>query len=328
MKAQVSILMAVYNAEQTLRRALDSLLAQTLTQWQAVCIDDCSTDQSLAILQDYARRDTRFRVLHLNHNQGLAHARNEGFRLAEGSLVTFLDSDDWLSPDALERAVGTFSAHPQTDCVLFRFMICSDEGQHCFPMTDFEVLPGRQAFELSLDNWIIHGIYVARRELYERYLYDETCRVYSDELTTHLHYYISREVRQCPGTYYYWQNPQSVTHKPTVRRFDLLRAKERMREYLLELGARQEVICHYETLRWLTLVDAYMFYHVHGRQLSKADRQQGLAIMRHAWQTIDRKAADKRVLRKFGYRPMASWTLFRLQEWLYFSLRGVLGKNQ
>lgn len=326
--SRLTLLIAVYNAEQTLRRCLDSLLRQTFTDWQAVCVDDCSQDRSLEILHAYARHDKRFQVLHLDRNQGLAHARNEGFRLAEGELVTFLDSDDWLADDALECAVKTFEAHPQTDCVLFRFVFQSAEGEHCFPMDDFEVLQGQQAFMLSLDNWKIHGVYVARRALYERYLYDETCRVYSDELTTHLHYFISREVRQCGGTYYYWQNPQSVTRKPSVRRFDQLRAKERMREHLIRLQVAPNLLGHYETLRWIALVDCYMFYHVHGHELTSAERREGLSVLRHAWQTIDRNAADRRLLRNFGYRPMPTWALFRCQEWIYFTLRGVLGKNR
>lgn len=326
--SKVSLLIAVYNAETTLRRCLDSLLRQSFTDWQAVCVDDCSTDRSLSILQEYAGRDQRFTVLHLDHNQGLAHARNEGYQMAEGEFVTFLDSDDWIADDALECIMNTFSEHPLTDCVLFRFVIQSADGGHSFAMDDFEVLQGKQAFRLSLDNWKIHGVYAARRALYERYLYDETCRVYSDELTTHLHYYISREVRQCAGTYYYWQNPQSVTHRPSVQRFDFLKAKERMRQYLLDLKAGQSLIDSYETQRWLALVDCYMFYHVHGRDLSAADRQEGLNAMHHAWQTIDRRVLTPALTRKFGYRPMSSWPLFRLQEWLYFTLRGLLGRNQ
>lgn len=326
MKAQITVLIAVYNAEQTLRRCLDSMLAQTLPQWQAVCVDDCSTDHSWAILQDYAARDHRLTVVRLTENSGQAHARNIGLKHAEADVVTFLDSDDWLSSDCLERVVATFEAHPLTDTVLLNLMNVAEGQQQPYPMPHFDVLSGHEAFLKSL-GWDIHGVYAARRKLYKDHPYDETCRAYSDDLTTHLHYFCSREVRQCGGTYYYWQNPQSVTHKPTVRRFDLLKAKERMRECLIEIGADKETIDHYETLRWLALVDACMFYHVHGLQLSSADRREGLNAMLHAWKTIDRKAVDSSLLRKFGYRRMPSWALFRCQEWLYFSLRGLLGKN-
>lgn len=325
--SRISLLIAVYNAETTLRRCLDSLLRQTHTDWQAVCIDDCSADGSLAILREYAGRDRRFTVLHLSENGGQAHARNMGLTKVAGSIVMFLDSDDWLADDALATLSQTFDEHPETDAVLLRVVNVNGGQEEEYPMKPFDRLAGQEAFRLSLD-WTIHGIYAARRSVYDRYPYDETCRAYSDDLTTHLHYYISREVRQCAGTYYYWQNPQSVTHRPSVRRFDLLRAKERMRQYLLELKAGQEIIDGYEVQRWLALVDGCMFYHVHGRELSPADRREGLAVLRHAWQTIDRRALPAWLTRKPGYRPMSSWPLFRLQEWVYFSLRGLLGRNR
>lgn len=323
------VLVAVYNAEATLARALDSLLAQTYTHWQAVCVDDGSTDGSWKILQDYAARDARFTIIHLEENGGAAHARNVGLRAdKESGFVTFLDSDDWLSADALQRAYATFATHPDTDCVLFRLVITGKrQGESAFPLPSFDALTGQEAFEQSLD-WSIHGCYVARRALYDRYAYDESCRGYSDDLVTHLHYYLSKEVRACAGTYYYWYNDASVTRRISVRYFDLCLAKSRMRQYLLELKVPQSVLDRYENLRWLALVDAYMFYHVHGRALSADERRQGLSIMRKMWQTIDRRALSGKLTRKFGYCPMGSWPLFRLQEWGYFTIRGWLGKNR
>lgn len=325
--SKISLLVAVYNAETTLRRCLDSLLAQSFADWQAVCIDDCSTDCSLAVLQDYAARDERFTVLHLNENHGQAFARNEGLKCTDGEIVAFLDSDDWLADDALALLEKTFERWPQTDAVLFRVVNVSGEKESEYPMPAFDRLTGREAFELSLD-WTIHGVYAARRSLYDRYPYDTTCRAYSDDITTHLHYFVAREVRACAATYYYWQNPQSVTHKPSVRRFDFLKAKERMRQYLLDLQVNQSLLDRYETLRWLTLVDSFMFLHVHGHELTAAERKYGLQEMRHAWQTIERRGVEKAVTRKFGYRPLAAWPLFCVQEWIYFTLRGWLGKNR
>ena len=92
--AKFSVLVAVYNAAATLPRCLDSLRAQTLTDFEAICIDDASTDGSWAILSRYAERDRRFIIRHLDENRGQAHARNIGLALATGQYTTFLDSDD------------------------------------------------------------------------------------------------------------------------------------------------------------------------------------------------------------------------------------------
>jgi len=70
-----------------------------------------------------------------------------------------------------------------------------------------------------------------------------------------------------------------------------------------------------------------MFYFVHGRQLSAADRRYGLEELHRVWATVDRHSLDRDMTAKFGYRPCRSWRMFRLQEWLYFTLRSLLGKN-
>lgn len=324
---EVTVLMAVYNAEATLRRAFDSLLGQVLAEWQVVCIDDASTDGSLDLLREYEANDSRVQVVALDENQGQAHARNEGLPLAKGQYITFLDADDWLAPDALEQVVGVFRRHPQTDCVLFDLRIVTATGETPYAQAPFEALSGREAFVKSMD-WSIHGVYAARRELYGKYPYDATCRSYSDDNTTHLHYYISREVRPCKGIYYYWQNPQSTSHHVSVRRYDYLRAGESLGRSLEALGVGEDIMSLHEEMRWRVLVDLCLFHHLHARELSPQDRQYGLDELRLAWLTIDTPRIHPRLMRKFGYRPMPSWTLFRLQEWLYFTLRGWLGKNK
>lgn len=100
-ETRISIIIPVYNAEKYLRRGLDSLLAQTCGDWEAVCIDDGSTDGSAAVLEEYAARDARFRVLR-QENSGVSVARNRGIQEARGEWVTFLDADDWLREDIIE----------------------------------------------------------------------------------------------------------------------------------------------------------------------------------------------------------------------------------
>ena len=75
------------------------------------------------------------------------------------------------------------------------------------------------------------------------------------------------------------------------------------------------------------LVDCYKFYYCHSRELSVSDRNYALGEMRRVWQNIDRSLLDPAKVHKFGYRPMSSWRLFRCQEWLYFTLRSLLGRN-
>lgn len=321
---KVSVLVAVYNAEATLPQCLDSLLSQTLNDIQIICIDDGSTDGSLHILNTYALKDMRVEVIRLLENSGQAHARNVGLQRAEGDIVCMVDADDWLSVDALEQMAAAFD--DETDSVLFDVVYKYADHEEPYPMTNFNALTGEEAFRLSL-TWKIHGLYGIRRTIHQQHPYDETCRTYSDDNTTRVHYLLSRKIRKCQGIYYYRQHSDSVTHQISVRRFDYLRANESMRCQMLQLHVAKELIDEYENHRWLNLVGIYMFYHVHGRQLTKAEREHGLRELHHAWTAIDRRALQKVTTAKFGYHPCNSWTLFRLQEWLYFTLRGMMGKN-
>ena len=326
--AKVSALMAVYNAQQWLSASIGSLISQTMTDWQLICIDDASTDGSLALLGEWEQRDKRIEVIALPENGGQAHARNIGLKKAQGDYICFLDADDTLSADALQHAVRVFESHERTDCVLFRVKIVRDGVETPHLSQTFEVLTGVEAFNKSIDNWQIHGVYMIRAALHHQYLYDETCRSYSDDNTTHLHYYHSREVRYCEGIYYYWMHSTSVSHQVSVRRFDYMRANESLKRQLVEIGVSKEILANYENQRWLILIDCYMFYHVHGSELTAEERHYGLSELHRIWATINRTLLKKETTAKFGYRPCSYWFLFRLQEWMYFTLRGFLGKNR
>ena len=313
---EVTVLVAVYNAEKYLRECLDSLLAQTRHDFQAICVDDGSTDASWDILEEYAHRDKRIETIRLAGNHGQAHARNVGLRHAKGTYTCFLDSDDCLSPDALQSAVDVFHANEQTDCVLFHVVNCDEKGNMMsdYPMTPFQKLSGNEAFEQSL-TWKIHGIYMVRTSLHEQYPYDETCKTYSDDNTTRIHYLKSREVRCCEGIYEYRQHAASVTHRIDASRFNYLQANESMKRQLIDLNVPDHILTLYENVRWLVLIDTYMFYYNYREQLSSTEKAYGLSEIKRVWKGIDISRLSLRHRMKFGYMPFrCSWLLFRLQE--------------
>lgn len=101
MKPFFSIIIPVYNVAPYLRKCLDSILAQTFTDWEAVCIDDGSTDGCGAILDCYADKDKRFRVVH-QPNAGVSVARQCGLEKAIGTWISAVDPDDWVDESFLE----------------------------------------------------------------------------------------------------------------------------------------------------------------------------------------------------------------------------------
>jgi glycosyltransferase involved in cell wall biosynthesis len=116
---RVSVIVAVYNAERYLRQCLDSIINQTLREIEIICVNDGSTDNSLAILEEYALRDTRFRIFSkANEGLGGASARNLGLEKACGEFLSILDSDDFFELDMLEKAVKKADA-TDADIVVF-----------------------------------------------------------------------------------------------------------------------------------------------------------------------------------------------------------------
>lgn len=96
-----SIIIPVYNLASYLRECLDSLLAQTYTDWEAICVDDGSTDESGKILDEFSHGDTRFVVIHRTNNNGVSAVRNTALEIAKGTWVCFLDGDDIVAKEWL-----------------------------------------------------------------------------------------------------------------------------------------------------------------------------------------------------------------------------------
>ena len=113
----VSVILPVYNTEKYLAEAVGSVLSQTYADWELIAVDDGSTDGSGRLLDELASRDPRIHVYH-TENRGLSAARNFGLGKMSGSVVQFLDSDDWLAPAALEETAAALK-DPDVDMVIF-----------------------------------------------------------------------------------------------------------------------------------------------------------------------------------------------------------------
>ena len=115
----VSMIVPVYNSEKTLSRCIDSILNQTYRDFELILLNDGSTDTSGEICDAYAKRDSRVRVVH-KENTGVSDTRNRGIDLARGEYLQFLDSDDWITPDATALFVRT-ATEQQCDMVISQF---------------------------------------------------------------------------------------------------------------------------------------------------------------------------------------------------------------
>ena len=144
---KVSVIIAVYNAEKYLVQCLDSVLNQTLKEIEIILVNDGSTDNSMQILEKYQKKDARVRVIN-QENQGAAAARNAGMKLAVGEYLSFLDADDFFSPEMLEEMYAG-CVEQDADISVIRSKEYNEQSHECTDMKfsiKEEFLPGNNPF--------------------------------------------------------------------------------------------------------------------------------------------------------------------------------------
>ncbi len=209
----LSIIIPVYRVEHTLRRCIDSVLAQDFTDWEMWLIDDGSPDGSPQICDEYAVADGRIRVVH-QANAGLGAARNTGLKRATGEYVTFIDSDDYLAPDTYSQLMQTLAAHPEYDLLEYPFYkwYGAKEQQH---LVSFE----QREYPDKWDYWFGAEAYAhtyAWNKIYRRAVFDgigfAEGKIFEDVYTLPL----VLDRCRCVGTtdkglYYYTYNAGGIT---------------------------------------------------------------------------------------------------------------------
>jgi glycosyltransferase involved in cell wall biosynthesis len=128
-KPQISIIVPIFKAEQRLPGALNSLLAQTFINWEAILINDCSPDNSGKVCDEYANLDKRFKVIHKEKNEGTLMARKNGLEIATGTYIAHLDSDDYYDSNFLEKMYNkAMEINNGYDMVFCGYRILNDKG--------------------------------------------------------------------------------------------------------------------------------------------------------------------------------------------------------
>ena len=178
----VSIVMSVYNGEQYLAIAIESILNQTFKDFEFIIINDGSTDNSLSIMQKYAQGDDRI-ILIDRKNLGLTKSLNEGIAIARGEFIARMDADDISFPERLSEQVKFLTAHPEIDLIGCRAVVFSDNNKF------IGFLPFAQDhIKLTSHPWnnipLPHPTWIGRRDWFVRNIYrlPEVLRAEDQEL--------------------------------------------------------------------------------------------------------------------------------------------------
>ena len=171
----VSVIMSVYNGEEYLAAAIESILAQTFADFEFIVVDDGSQDRSPQIVREYMNRDGRIRLIQLERNLGPAAARNRGLAAASGDFVTGMDSDDVCLPERLQKQVDFLRSAPDIGAVGTHARVVNADLQLLYHKT-----PPRHHAHLMLGQFIEDYTFVGTSVMFRRPLlqaiggYDES----------------------------------------------------------------------------------------------------------------------------------------------------------
>jgi teichuronic acid biosynthesis glycosyltransferase TuaG len=150
MKPETTIITPIYNAEDFLADSLDSILNQSYQDWEAILINDNSTDGSLEIAQRFTQLDSRFKIINQSESGGAAKARNSGIEAAKGRFIAFLDSDDIWLPEKLNEQIS-FMKSNDIDFSFTAYNFISEKGV----LGDFVTVPNEVSYKTLLRGNII-----------------------------------------------------------------------------------------------------------------------------------------------------------------------------
>ena len=255
----ISIIIPVYNAEKYLQRCIDSIIAQTYTDWEAILVNDGSKDGSRAICEEYVAKDSRISLID-KQNGGPSSARNAGLEQARGGYVYFMDADDWVETKFLDNFVrnayatkrlryetqseiATKTIDEPYDIIFQGFVREFPDGkvEKSFAMDADTSVMSKEEIICRLYKEHVYGwswCKLFRREIIERHhiRFDESLRLWEDELfTSEFQKYAGRVRTVKSHLYHYMYYPNSLmqTNNTYLKRLFL---SERMNEALMPIA--------------------------------------------------------------------------------------------
>ncbi len=214
----ISIILPVYNVERYLRESLNSILAQTMSNFELICVNDASTDASLNILKEYSLKDKRIIIVDKKHNEGLGYARNSGIEHATTDYIMFVDSDDYIAANAVEKIINSISKNPNADMIAFGVNLIyetdmrnTDEDRNWYQMKYSGLIELKSEHILSTNVEVWNKVY--KKNIIEKYSLKFPKRVYEDVSFLYRYYAACKYVYYLnEGLYYYRQRESSLMH--------------------------------------------------------------------------------------------------------------------
>ena len=266
----ITVITPFYNSSECMNKPIESMLNQTYQNWEWICVDDCSTDDTLAKLQEIAKKDSRIKVIAKDKNGGnSASSLNYGIPYCTGTHVQLLGHDDRLSFDLLEKIVNKIDS-TNADIIIpdaeidnsaispdiknFKMIGVMDEkGLDNTSINRDIILTGKEAAEYSI-GWRIHAWACFSTEILKNCgKIDEEC-INGDEYYARIWFLNAKKVVFSEGTYYYLRKKDSISNKLCVKCFDIFKTEEKLLKLVYKNKFKKNVIlrCKKELLNRYT----------------------------------------------------------------------------
>lgn len=234
----ISVVIPAYNAGKYISLALDSLIDQTFQDWECIVVNDGSTDNTLAVIQEYASREPRIKYKSIENSGSAKVPRDTAIKTAKSEWILALDADDTLGHNTIAKLLER-QQETNADIVLLRLVITDNHGipkNSSVPNNDFEfkqVLDGKDAAKLTIGKWVING-----NGLISKRIFDLRKPIYNymnaDEYDTRQMLILANRVAFIDTPYYYRDNESSITRKISIKLFDSIHTNRLLYDLIVD----------------------------------------------------------------------------------------------
>ena len=271
----ISVIMPVYNTGKYLAESIESVLNQSFSDWELICVNDGSTDNSLEILNSYAAKDTRIKVYSQQQSGSISKARNKALEHVSGEYIAMLDSDDKYDSDTLSLIQKRID-ETKAQFILFNLCFCNAD----FSIIKRElkgvggntsvVLSGKDAFIESL-TWKIGGCGAVHESIIGKFKYDATGHN-GDELSTRIFFLNSESVAFTEGKYFYRTMNESTSRSFSEKIFYTLDTELALLKIIYDNKWAIQSLPAFQKRYFSKVLDKKIFYFLNKTKLSEVEK--------------------------------------------------------
>ena len=335
---KVSIIIPVYNVEKYLRDCLESVVNQTLHDIEIICVNDCSPDNSLAILKEYKEKDNRIKIIDLKENGGLGNARNVAIKEVTSEYIMFLDSDDWLELDACEQAYEQIVKN-NNDFVLFNLYVYYEKTKKkeintskLTPFLDIENKPSAKPADINIpffnsaECW--YKIYNTNFIINNNITFDTSA--FEDQCFNIKIFSTAKSISVLNKPLYNYRIRKSSISTTSSNWKDCLLAKQRAYELLKNLDNIQPNLIDFFLI---ATINSIMYYFNKYSKLDKNIRNEFYKNIHRFFSVLDMENSIEKIKTKINYKNFKliikneNYFNYRLQKLINIDIFSVQNNN-